>query len=134
MLMDPYKDTQLSLTPVQILLRKDIKFLCSSKDSGNLVTGSLDQALSSLIDIEVHLGRRISVKDVAEYLGLDIETVRRHYRDLGGIRHIYRALTSVTRVRIPLGRNSLAFILPAGHRDISLNYYTGQLEPLPYLQ
>jgi len=30
--------------------------------------------------------------------------------------------------------NSLVPILPAGHRDISLNCYTAQLGPLPYLQ
>jgi hypothetical protein len=32
------------------------------------------------------LGRKVSIKELAEYLGLDIETVRRHYRSLGGIR------------------------------------------------
>ena len=31
-------------------------------------------------------------------------------------------------------RNSLVPVLPAGHRDISLNCYTVQIEPLPYLQ
>jgi hypothetical protein len=30
--------------------------------------------------------------------------------------------------------NSLVPIFSAGHRDISLNCYTAQLEPLPYLQ
>ena len=30
--------------------------------------------------------------------------------------------------------NSLVPILPAGHRAISLNCYTAQLERLPYLQ
>jgi len=33
-----------------------------------------------------HLGRRLSVEDVAEYFGVDMETVRRHYRTIGGIR------------------------------------------------
>jgi sterol desaturase/sphingolipid hydroxylase (fatty acid hydroxylase superfamily) len=31
-------------------------------------------------------------------------------------------------------RNSLVPLLPAGHRPLSLNCYTRQLEPLPYLQ
>jgi hypothetical protein len=39
---------------------------------------------------------------------------------------------ATTPERIP--GNSLVPILPAGHRDISLNCYTAQLEPLPYLQ
>ena len=30
--------------------------------------------------------------------------------------------------------NSLVHILPADHREISLNCYTAQFEPLPYLQ
>ncbi|MDO9350251.1 MAG: hypothetical protein Q7U55_03325, partial [Deltaproteobacteria bacterium] len=33
---------------------------------------------------------------------------------------------------IPACSNSLVLILPVGHRDINLNDYTGQLEPLPY--
>ena len=33
-----------------------------------------------------NLGSRVSAKNLAEYLGLDIETVRRHYKALGGIR------------------------------------------------
>jgi DNA-binding transcriptional ArsR family regulator len=33
-----------------------------------------------------NLGRKVSIKELAEYLGLDIETVRRHYIALGGIR------------------------------------------------
>jgi len=33
-----------------------------------------------------NLGKRLNTKEVAEYLGLDTETVRRHYIDLGGIR------------------------------------------------
>lgn len=33
-----------------------------------------------------NLGRKVTVKEVAEYLGLDTETVRRHYIALGGIR------------------------------------------------
>jgi hypothetical protein len=36
--------------------------------------------------VKDNLGRRISTKDLAEYLGLDTETVRRHYIALGGIR------------------------------------------------
>jgi len=36
--------------------------------------------------LKENLGRRISVKELAEYLGLDTETVRRHYVSLGGIR------------------------------------------------
>ena len=34
----------------------------------------------------------------------------------------------------PNTSNSLVPILPASHRDISLNCYTGQPEPLPYRQ
>jgi AraC-like DNA-binding protein len=33
-----------------------------------------------------HLGRRLSIEEVADYFGVDIETVRRHYRSIGGIR------------------------------------------------
>ena len=37
-------------------------------------------------------------------------------------------------VQMHMGCNSLVPILPAGHREISLNCYTAQFEPLPYLQ
>ena len=36
--------------------------------------------------LEQNLGKPLTAKDVAEYLNLDTETVRRHYEDLGGIR------------------------------------------------
>jgi len=36
--------------------------------------------------LEQNLGKRLSTKEVAEFLKLDTETVRRHYEDLGGIR------------------------------------------------
>jgi hypothetical protein len=32
------------------------------------------------------LGRRVSTKEVADYLGLDEDTVRKYYEDIGGIR------------------------------------------------
>jgi len=32
------------------------------------------------------LGKRLTAQDVADYLGIDAETVRRYYRHLGGIR------------------------------------------------
>jgi hypothetical protein len=33
-----------------------------------------------------HLGRALTANDIAEYTGLDVKTVRKYYRDLGGIR------------------------------------------------
>jgi hypothetical protein len=36
--------------------------------------------------LRTNLGKRLNSKEVAEYLCLDIETVRRHYKTLGGIR------------------------------------------------
>jgi hypothetical protein len=36
--------------------------------------------------LKSNLGKRLSAIEVAEYLGLDIETVRRHHKSLGGIR------------------------------------------------
>jgi hypothetical protein len=36
--------------------------------------------------LEQNLGKPLRTKDVAKYLGLDIKTVRKYYRDLGGIR------------------------------------------------
>jgi hypothetical protein len=32
------------------------------------------------------LGKRLTSKEVADYLGVDVETVRRYYQHLGGIR------------------------------------------------
>ena len=32
------------------------------------------------------LGKRLTAKEVADYLGIDVETVRRYYQRLGGIR------------------------------------------------
>jgi hypothetical protein len=32
------------------------------------------------------LGRRLSTKEVADYMGLDEDTVRKYYEDIGGIR------------------------------------------------
>jgi len=42
-------------------------------------------------------------------------------------------IAALLAMRLKL-RNSLVPILPAGHRAISLNCYTAQFEPLPYLQ
>jgi cystathionine beta-lyase family protein involved in aluminum resistance len=39
--------------------------------------------MSELIET---LGKRLTVPEVAKYLGVDAETVRRYYQDLGGIR------------------------------------------------
>ena len=36
--------------------------------------------------IDNELGRALSAKDLAAYLGLDPKTVRKYYRELGGIR------------------------------------------------
>jgi hypothetical protein len=36
--------------------------------------------------LENELGPRMSVEDVANYLGLDEKTVRQYYRELGGMR------------------------------------------------
>ena len=36
--------------------------------------------------IQENLGQPLSSKAVAEYLGLDVKTVRKYYRELGGIR------------------------------------------------
>jgi len=36
--------------------------------------------------IQENLGQPLSAKDVAVYLGLDVKTVRKYYRELGGIR------------------------------------------------
>ena len=36
--------------------------------------------------IKDQLGQVLRAKTVAEYLGLDVKTVRKYYRDLGGIR------------------------------------------------
>ena len=37
-------------------------------------------------NIRTHLGRALTANDIAEYTGLDVKTVRKYYRDLGGIR------------------------------------------------
>ena len=39
--------------------------------------------MSALTDT---LGKRLTAQDVADYLGIDVETVRRYYKHLGGIR------------------------------------------------
>ena len=36
--------------------------------------------------LEKELGKVMSAQDVANYLGLDVKTVRKHYEQLGGIR------------------------------------------------
>lgn len=36
--------------------------------------------------IQEYLGQSLSAKDVAKYLSLDVKTVRKYYRELGGIR------------------------------------------------
>ena len=36
--------------------------------------------------LEKDLGKALRTQDVAEYLGVDIKTVRKYYRELGGIR------------------------------------------------
>ena len=36
--------------------------------------------------IKENLGQPLSAKSVAEYLSLDVKTVRKYYRELGGIR------------------------------------------------
>jgi hypothetical protein len=33
-----------------------------------------------------NLGKRLSAQEVADYLGVDVDTVRRYYKPLGGIR------------------------------------------------
>ena len=38
--------------------------------------------------LEEQLGRRIPTKELAEWLGLDVDAVRRHYQAFGGIRPI----------------------------------------------
>ena len=36
--------------------------------------------------IRINLGQVLSAKQIAEYTGLDVKTVRKYYRTLGGIR------------------------------------------------
>ena len=36
--------------------------------------------------LEEHLGRALTVRDVAEYLQVDSRTVRKYYHELGGVR------------------------------------------------
>ena len=36
--------------------------------------------------LDEHLGKAISAEDVAAYIGCDVKTVRKHYRELGGMR------------------------------------------------
>jgi hypothetical protein len=36
--------------------------------------------------IKINLGQALSAKQIAEYTGLDVKTVRKYYRTLGGIR------------------------------------------------
>lgn len=36
--------------------------------------------------LERNLGKPLRTREVAEYLGLDVKTVRKYYRELGGIR------------------------------------------------
>ena len=36
--------------------------------------------------LEKELGKALRTKDVAEYLGCDVKTVREHYQELGGMR------------------------------------------------
>jgi hypothetical protein len=37
-------------------------------------------------DLENSLGKRLTAKEVALYLGLDVSVVRKHYAELGGLR------------------------------------------------
>jgi hypothetical protein len=37
-------------------------------------------------DLENSLGKRLTAKEVAEHLGLDVSVVRKHYAELGGVR------------------------------------------------
>jgi hypothetical protein len=50
--------------------------------SGNL-TG---KGVFAMTLLDEHLGKALSVKEVADYIGCDVKTVRKHYRDLGGMR------------------------------------------------
>jgi len=36
--------------------------------------------------LEKELGKKLQAKDVAQYTGLDVKTVRKYYRELGGMR------------------------------------------------
>jgi hypothetical protein len=36
--------------------------------------------------IRSDLGQALTATDIAEYTGLDVKTIRKYYRDLGGIR------------------------------------------------
>jgi excisionase family DNA binding protein len=36
--------------------------------------------------LDEHLGKALSVKEVADYIGCDVKTVRKHYQELGGMR------------------------------------------------
>ncbi len=37
-------------------------------------------------NLENSLGKRLTAKEVAEHLGLDVSVVRKHYAQLGGVR------------------------------------------------
>ena len=36
--------------------------------------------------IKINLGQALSAKQIADYTGLDVKTIRKYYRELGGIR------------------------------------------------
>lgn len=39
-----------------------------------------------MTELKNTLGKRLTAQEVADYLGIDVETVRRYYTDLGGMR------------------------------------------------
>ena len=36
--------------------------------------------------LDEHLGKALSAEEVADYIGFDVKTVRKHYEELGGMR------------------------------------------------
>ena len=42
--------------------------------------------MANMETLERNLGKPYRTRDVAKYLGLDVKTVRKYYRELGGIR------------------------------------------------
>ena len=36
--------------------------------------------------LDEHLGKALSAEEVADYIGCDVKTVRKHYEELGGMR------------------------------------------------
>lgn len=65
--------------------------------------------------VKAELGKKLSIKEVSEFLGIDARTVRKYYHELGGIKlgdrrfiffekEIINAIQRQTKQESPMGR------------------------------